>query len=71
MTSNISTTLFNESVSIVSSILSNGISTTGVKIENIKSNTFIEYIEHLIYVWKRLGLNTIQIWFSWTILLSI
>ena len=61
MTSNRSTTLFSEYVSIVSSILSNGISITGVRNGTIKSNTFIEYIEHLIYVWKRLGLNTNQI----------
>ena len=61
MTSNRSTTLFSESVSIVSSILSNGISITGVRIGTIKSNTFIEYIGYLIYVWKRLGLNTNQI----------
>ena len=61
MTSNRSTTLFSESVSIVSSILSNGISITGVRIGTIKSNTFIEYIGHLIYVCKRLGLNTNQI----------
>ena len=61
MNSNRSTTLFSESVSIVSSILSNGISITSVRIGIIKSNTFIEYIGHLIYVWKGLGLNTNQI----------
>ena len=61
MTLNRSTTPFSESISIVSSILSNGISITVVRIGNIKTNTFIEYIEHLIYVWMRLGLNTNQI----------
>ena len=61
MTSNRSTTLLSESVNIVSSILLNGIKITGVRIGTIKSNTFIYYIGHLIYVWKRLGLNTNQI----------
>ena len=71
MTFKRSTTLFSESVSIVSSILSNGISITGVRIGTIKFNTFIEYIEHLIYVWKRLGSNTNRICLFMKILLSI
>ena len=52
--SNRSTTIFRGSISIVSAILSNGISITGIRKGTMWSSSFIEYADHLLAVWKRL-----------------
>ena len=52
--SNWSTILFSGSISIVSAILSNGISVTGAMTGTMDQDVFIEFIEHLLVVWSRL-----------------
>ena len=42
------------SISIVSIILSNGMSITGVRKGTIASNSFIDYMKHLAAIWARL-----------------
>ena len=49
--------LFGGSVSVVSSIQSNGISIIGVRPGTIQYDTFIEYIEHLLHIRKSYGLD--------------
>ena len=51
---NILSIIFKGSISIVSAIISNGISFTRVRIGTIKSKTFVEYIKHLLSVWNKL-----------------
>ena len=52
--SNLSTQNMKGSVSIVSSILSNGLSITGLKKGTIKSKSFINYMNHLTEIWRKL-----------------
>ena len=52
--SNRSTKIFRGSISIISAILSNGISIKGIKIGTIWSSSFIEYVDHMLAVLKRL-----------------
>ena len=48
---NISATIIKGSINLVTAILSNGISITGIKSGTVKSDTFIEFIEHLLNIW--------------------
>ena len=50
--SNLLNLIIKESISLMSSILSNGISVTGLKYGIINSEAFIEYIINLLKVWK-------------------
>ena len=52
--SNLSTEKIKGSIGIVSSIASNGVSITGIKKGTITSKSFIEYIENLTIIWRRL-----------------
>ena len=52
--SNRSTAVFRGSISIISAILSNGISITGIRKGTIWSSSFIEYADHMLAVLKRL-----------------
>ena len=52
--SNCSSIIFRGSVSIVSAILSNVVSITGIRAGTINSKAFIEYINHLLRIWGRL-----------------
>ena len=54
MPSNLSTQIIKGSVSIVSSIASNGMSITGVRKETITSSSFIEYMKHMTAALKRI-----------------
>ena len=51
---NLSTTKIRGSISLFAAIASCGISVTGIRKGTVKSNTFVEYIKHLLSVWKRL-----------------
>ena len=52
--SNLSNLIIKESISLMSSILSNGVSVTGLKYGTINSEAFIEYIINLLKVWEAL-----------------
>ena len=52
--SNLSTENIKGSIGIVSSIASNGVSITGIRKGTITSKSFIECIENLTIIWKRL-----------------
>ena len=52
--SNLSTITLKGSICIVSAIMSNGVSITGMKKGTIKSSTFIEFIQNLLTVWDKL-----------------
>ena len=54
MPSNLSTQIIKESVSIISSIASNGMSITGVRKGTIISSSFIEYMKHMTTALKRI-----------------
>ena len=51
---NLSTITMKGSISIVTAILSNGVSITGIRYGTIKSSSFIEYINHLLAIWRKL-----------------
>ena len=42
------------SIGLVTAIMSNGVSVTGIRKGTIKSDSFIEFIKHLLVIWKRL-----------------
>ena len=42
------------SIGLVTAIMSNGVSVTGIRKGTIKSDSFIEFIEHLLVIWNRL-----------------
>ena len=52
--SNRSTEIVKGSISIVSSITSNGVSITAIRKGTITSSSFIKYIGHLFSIWRRL-----------------
>ena len=52
--SNLSTIGFKGSISIVTAILSNGVSITGIRKGTITSSSFTEYMDHMLTVWARL-----------------
>ena len=51
--SNLSSIIFKGSISIISAIMSNGMSFTGIRVDTIKSKTFVEYIGHLLSICKK------------------
>ena len=51
---NLSALSIRGSIGIITAIMSNGISVTGIRKGTIKSDSFIEFIKHLLMIWKRL-----------------
>ena len=52
--SNVSTIVLKGSISVVTGILSNGVSITGIWNSTIESRSFIEFIGHLLEICRRL-----------------
>ena len=48
--SNLSTIVYTGSVSIISSIFSNGVSISGIRKGTITSSSFIEYVDHMLSI---------------------
>ena len=51
--SNLSSIIFKGSISIISAIMSNEMSVTGIRIGTIKSKIFIKYIRHLLLICEK------------------